>query len=361
MKDNISSAQWFAVLAASVAAILMMNYVRLFVSEVGRGTYISALLISVLTGLFLIAIIAVMKRNDFRSPQENITLLLGRKVALCLCSLTAIGFFLFTVETLNICVYIVKFYFLPRTPTPLLAAVLFLPTAYTAYCGFRTFGSVASAALISFFLFLAMFFFTKNNYLPSNLMPWNDFQWSEIFTSLPFLFLSAPALASSFFVLPYCDDHKGLMKRSLLFVFCFGALTLFLYAAGMAYFGETIIQRLTLPFYNLSPFFKGNLLERFDILYMLALLPTVSVFNSFAFSVFDLIRREILIGIDAKHHGKIILLCSAITVTASSFTVNRFAMWQIYQYCNLAALGITLFFLLLSAASAMKRRRLRHD
>ena len=107
MKDNISSAQWFAVLAASVAAILMMNYVRLFVSEVGRGTYISALLISVLTGLFLIAIIAVMKRNDFRSPQENITLLLGRKVALCLCSLTAIGFFLFTVETLNICVYIV--------------------------------------------------------------------------------------------------------------------------------------------------------------------------------------------------------------------------------------------------------------
>ena len=54
MKDNISSAQWFAVLAASVAAILMMNYVRLFVSEVGRGAYISALSVAVLTGIFLV-------------------------------------------------------------------------------------------------------------------------------------------------------------------------------------------------------------------------------------------------------------------------------------------------------------------
>ncbi|MBQ6810714.1 MAG: GerAB/ArcD/ProY family transporter [Firmicutes bacterium] len=356
MKDNISSAQWIAVLASSVSAILMMNYIRLFVSEVGRGTYISALLLALLTGIFILILIDLEKANDFRSPLETSMFLMGKAPAYCICILTALAFYLFTVETLNIYVYIVKFYFLPRTPTPILAFVLFLPAAYIAFCGFRTFGSMASITLLAFILFLLMFFFTKNNYLPSNLMPWNDFQWSNVLSSLPGLFLSAPAIAASFFILPYCTDHKHIKRKAVFFSLGFGALMIFLYFAGMAYFGEHIIQKLILPFYNLSPFFKGNLLERFDIIYMLALLPTLGIFNAFAFSVCSLIGKELFPSESTKHPGRWIILFSVSAVLLSSLTVNRVPLWQIYQYCNITSLILFGIFALIYGTAAVKRR-----
>lgn len=359
MKDNISSAQWIAVLASSVLAILMMNYIRLFITEVGRGTYVSALVLAFLTGFFAILVIILEKANDFRSPLETSVYLLGKIPAYLLCFLTALAFFFLAVETLNIYVYIVKFYFLPRTPTSILALVLFLPTAYMAYCGFRTFGSMASVSLISFGLFLLMFFFTKNNYLPSNLMPWNDFQWSKVISSLPGLFLSAPAIVASFFILPYCSDHSRLKKKAIIFSVCFGALMIFLYFAGMAYFGENIIQKLILPFYNLSPFFKGNLLERFDILYMLALLPTLGIFNAFGFSVSTLIGQELFVSENSKHRGRWIVLLSLTAVILCSYTVNRLPLWQIYRIGNIVGLVFFAVFALIYGAAVVKRRALR--
>ena len=357
MRNNITSTQWFSVLAASLSAILMMNYVRMFVTEVGRGTYLSALLLALFTGILLFIILALEKANDFRSPTETISSLLGSiptKIILCL---TVLGFFLYAVETLNIYVYIVKFYFLPRTPSLFLATALFLPAIYTAYCGFRTFGSVASVSLTFFALFLLMFFFTKNNYLPSNLMPWNEFQWTDILSSLPFLFLSAPALAASFFILPYCRDHRQMGRKTILFTLIFAFLLIFLYFTGMAYFGEQTIQRLILPFYNLSPFFKGNLLERFDIFYMLALLPTISIFNSFGFSVCILIQEELLIKCNTKHRGLTVFLFVTAIVTLSSFTMDRIPMWTAYQYSNLIALIFCGIFLFLYSGAVIKKRR----
>lgn len=359
MKDNISSAQWIAVLASSVSAILMMNYIRLFVSEVGRGTYISALLLAFLTGMFLLVVIFLEKANGFHSPLETSIYLLGRIPAYLLCFLVLFAFFLLTVETLNIYVYIVKFYFLPRTPTPILAFVLFLPSAYIAFCGFRTFGSMASISLLSFVLFILMFFFTKNNYLPSNLMPWDEFQWSKIISSLPGLFLSAPAIAASFFILPYCNDRSRLKKKTIIFSLCFGALMIFLYLTGMAYFGENTIQKLILPFYNLSPFFKGNLLERFDIIFMLALLPTLSIFNAFGFSVATLIGQELFPSTFCNHRSRWIVLLSLTAIILCSFTVNRLPLWQLYRIGNMIALILFSVFTWIYGAAAVKRRKIQ--
>lgn len=359
MKDNISSLQWLATLGASVAAVLMMNYLRLFVEAVGRGTYVSVLLLSVLTLALLILAIFSIRANDFRSPIEVVAEILGKKGSLCLCAVIALGFFFFTVETLNIYIYIVKFYFLPRTPTLILTAVLFLPAAYMAYCGLRTFGSMASASALAFVLFLLMFPFTKNNYFPANLMPWNDFQWQEIFSALPFLFLTAPSIAATFFMLPYCSDRRHLLRKSLFFAALLGFLLIFLYFAGMAYFGENVIKKLILPFYNLSPFFKGNLPERFDILFMLALLPSITVFNGFAFSIFTLIQQELLPRLNAAHRGKTVLFFAVTAVFLSHQTMHRVALWKVYPYCNLAALLLTVLLLLLYFCAAVKKGRRR--
>lgn len=357
MKDNISSAQWITIMGASVAAVLMMNYLRLFVEAVGRGAYVSALLLAAITFVLLLIAILSVRANGFRSPIEVTAEIIGKKGSLCLCAIAALGFFLFTAETLNIYIYIIKFYFLPRTPTLLLTAVLFLPAVYMAYCGLHTFGSMASASVLAFALFLLMFPFTKNNYFPANLMPWSDFQWREILSSLPFLFLSAPAIAASFFMLPYCSDRRHLLRKSLIFAALFGFLMIFLYFAGMAYFGENVIKKLILPFYNLSPFFKGNLPERFDILYMLALLPSVTVFDGFAFSVFTLIQQNLLPRLNAKHRGKTVLVFAFCAVLLSRLTIYRLSIWKIYRYCNLAALILIGIFLLLYFCAALKNRR----
>lgn len=357
MKDNISATQWLSMLGASVSAILMMNYIRLFVSAVGRGTYLSALLLAAFTLILLLGILALVRANDFHSPREVTAALLGERAAALLCAFAALLFFLFAAETLNIYVYIVKFYFLPRTPTTVLAIVLFLPGAYMAFCGFRTFGNIASAASLGWILFLLMFPFTKNNYLPANLMPWNDFSLSDIFATLPSHFLTAPAAAASFFALPHCTERQKLKKKALTFAVLLCLVMLFLYFAGMAYFGENVIKRLILPFYNLSPFFKGNLLERFDIIYMLALLPSLTVFNGFAFSMFALIRQESTKKGNAAHCGRRLFLFAAAVVFLSVVTVNHISLRKVYTCGNIIFLFLIGVLSLCYLGSALKKRR----
>lgn len=359
MKDNISSAQWMAMLASPISAVLMINYIKLFVTATGRGSYVAAILVALLTFLLLAAVIWLQKKNDYATPLQTARFFGGKTFSVIFNAAIALCFFLFTVEALNIYLYIVKFYFLPKTPETVLAILLFLPTAYMAYCGFRSFTYMTTASLFAVLLFLLMFPFTKNNYFVANILPLNDFYWRDIFSSLPVLFLSAPAVAASFFALPLCDDHRSLYRKAAVFTVCFGALMLFLYAAGMMYFGENIIKKLILPFYNLSPYFKGNLLERFDIFFMLALLPLISIFCSFGFSVFTVIQQDLLPRLNARRRKTAVLIYSAVVVFLSVVSANRLPLWKVYRYGNVTALIITALLILLYFAAIYRKRRIK--
>ena len=359
MRDNISSYQWLAMLSAPVSAVLMINYIKLYVTAAGRGSYVAAIIVSLLTFLLLAAVIFLQNKNDYRTISQTASFLLGHRAGQIFCAAAALFFFLFTVEALNTYVYIVKFYFLPKTPELILTFVLFLPGAYMAYCGFRSFTYMAAASLFAVVLFLLLFPFTKNNYLVANVLPLNDFYLEEIFTSLPVLFLSAPAAAASFAALPLCGDRRRLYRKAAVFSAALCILMIFLYAAGMMYFGEGIIQKLVLPFYNLSPFFKGNLLERFDIFFMLALLPVVTIYSAFGFSVFTVIQQDLLPGLNARRRKGLMIAYSMIIVLLSALSVNRLPLWKIYRGFNAASLVLVGVFLLLYAAAFLKRRRCR--
>lgn len=357
MKDNISSFQWLAMLTAPVSAVLMVNYIKLYVTAAGRGSYVAAVIVSLLTFLLLALVISLQEKNGYSTIRQTVSFLCGQKTALFFTAAAALCFFLLTVESLNIYLYLVKFYFLPKTPELILAVVLFLPAVYMAYCGFHSFTYMTTASLFAVILFLLLFPFTKNNYLTANVLPLDDFYWQDIFTSLPVLFLSAPAVAASFVALPLCTDHRHLYRKAAIFtaVFCF--LMIFLYAAGMMYFGEEIIKKLVLPFYNLSPFFKGNLLERFDIFFMLALLPVITIYSAFGFSVFTVLQQDLLPTVNARHRKSLIIGYGLCAVLLSVCTVNRLPLWKTYRAINVAALILTAVFLLLYAAAALKRRR----
>lgn len=357
MKDNISSYQWLAMLSAPISAVLMINYIKLYVTSTGRGSYVAAIIVSILTFLLLAAIIALQKKNEYRTIRQTASLLWGTKISLFFTAVIALWFFLFTIEALNVYLYIIKFFFLPKTPELILAVVLFLPAAYMAYNGFRSFTYMATASIFAVILFLMLFPFTKNNYLVANVLPLNDFYWQDIVTSLPVLFVSAPAAAASFVALPLCSDHRHLYRKAAIFTAALCFLMVFLYAAGMMYFGEEIIQKLVLPFYNLSPYFKGNLLERFDIFFMLALLPVVTIFTAFGFSVFTVIQQDILPALNARHRKTLIFGYSLCVVLLSAFSVNRLPLWRTYRYSNVAALLLIGLLLLLYIAALLKKRR----
>lgn len=359
MKDNISSYQWMAMLSAPVSAVLMINYIKLYVTATGRGSYVAAIIVSILTFVLLAVGIFLQNKNEYRTISRTASFLFGRRLGPIFCFFVALFFFLFTVEALNTYVYIVKFYFLPKTPELILTFVLFLPAAYMAYCGFRSFAYMAAASLFAFVLFLLLFLFTKNNYLVANVLPLNDFCRKDIFTSLPMLFLSAPAVAASFAALPLCGDRRRLYRKAAVFSAALCVLMIFLYAAGMMYFGEEIIQKLVLPFYNLSPFFKGNLLERFDIFFMLALLPIVTIYSAFGFSVFTVIQQDLLPGLNARRRKGLMTVYSVGIVLLSALTVNRLPLWKIYRSFNAAFLVLVGVLFLLYAAAYLKRRRTR--
>ena len=359
MRDNMSSYQWLAMLSAPVSAVLMINYIKLYVTAAGRGSYVAAIIVSILTFILLAAVIFLQNKNEYRTISQTASFLFGSRPGSIFCLFVALFFFLFTVEALNTYVYIVKFYFLPKTPELILTFVLFLPAAYMAYCGFRSFAYMAAASLFAFVLFLLLFLFTKNNYLVANVLPLNDFCRKDIFTSLPMLFLSAPAVAASFTALPLCGDRRRLYRKAAVFSAALCVLMIFLYAAGMMYFGEEIIQKLVLPFYNLSPFFKGNLLERFDIFFMLALLPIVTIYSAFGFSVFTVIQQDLLPGLNARRRKGLMTVYSVGIVLLSALTVNRLPLWKIYRSFNAAFLVLVGVLFLLYAAAYLKRRRTR--
>lgn len=358
MKDNISSYQWLAMLSAPVSAVLMINYIKLYVTATGRGSYVAVAIVSLLTFLLLALVIFLQKKNEYTTIQQTVSFLWGRKTSLFVSAVIALCFFLFTVEALNIYLYIVKFYFLPKTPELILAVVLFLPAMYMAYCGFRSFTYMTTASLLAVILFLLLFPFTKNNYLAANILPLDDFYWKDIFTSLPILFLSAPAVVASFVALPLCSDHRHLYRKAAIFTAVLCLLMTFLYTAGMMYFGEEIIKKLVIPFYNLSPFFKGNLLERFDVFFMLALLPVITIYTAFGFSIFTVLQQDLLPAVNARHRKSLILGYSLFVILLSGFTVNRLPLWKIYRSTNVTALIIIgVFFLLYTAAYLKKRRK----
>lgn len=357
MKNNISSYQWLAMLMAPVAPMLMMNFVKLFVRATGRGSYLEILLIAALTFLFLGATIAVSKRNCFSTLHQSVADLCGIRPAKLILFLIAIAFLFYAIVTLDIYIFIVKLYFLPKTPTFIIALLLFLPTAYMAYCGCRIFTQMTTASILALILFLSIFLFTKNNYMASNLFPLTDFKGTDILSSLPFLFLPAPAIAASFILLPLCQDRRGLYAKSAIYAGTIAILMLFTYAMGMMYFGETILSKLTLPFFNLSTYFKGNLLERFDVFFMLALLPSLNIFSAFGFSVFMLIQKDLLIRANTQRPRTTVLCWSILTIGAALFFLYRLSLWEVYRWCNCGALILAGVLALINLLASGKRRR----
>lgn len=357
MKNNISSYQWMAMLMAPVAPMLMMNFVKLFVRATGRGSCLEIILIAILTFLFLGATVAILKRNHFAPLHQSIATLWGIKPAKIMLFFVALAFLFFAIVALDIHTFIIKLYFLPKTPTIIIMLLLFLPTVYMAYCGFRTFTQMTTASILALILFLSIFLFTKNNYMASNLFPLTDFKGTEVITSLPFLFLPAPAIAASFILLPLCRDHQRLYTKSAIYAGIIAVLMLFTYAMGMMYFGETIISKLTLPFFNLSTHFKGNLLERFDVLFMLALLPSLSIFSAFGFSVFMLIQKDLLIQANTQRPRTTTLCWSIFTIAAALFLLYRLSLWEVYRWCNCGALILAGLLALINLLTPRKRRK----
>lgn len=358
-QNTISSFQWIAALSAPVFPVFIMHFVKLYVSSAGRGAWFSAFLVSLLTLLILYATIALYKKKEKSGFPYTPTLLFGKRTSFVLCFLGASCFLLYSAVGLSLFVFIVKFYFLPRTPAVFLLILLFLPALTTAKYGFRVFTYTASAAVLALLLFLSLFLFTKNNYLLSNVFPLTEFDLRNTIKTLPFLTVTAPSLCAAMFLLPHCCDTKHIFGKAAVFVGICAVLMLFLYVAGMSYFGEALISRLTLPFYNLSPFFKGNLLERFDIFYMLALLPSAQIFTTFGFSVFHLIWED-LFGVS---HGKTknlrIGVSSLITLLTAGIAYSFLPLWDLYRWSNAFFLFLTLLLLFFTADpfQIIKKRR----
>ena len=356
MKDTISSLQWLSALTTPITAVLMLSFVSMIVSAAGRGAYISCLLMALLTFALLFLVIMLMRLNDFCSPTLAAAAFFPPVAAKGLVLFSGLFFLFLSVITLNIYVYIVNYFFLPGTPDAILALILYLPAVYMAYCGLRTFTYMTSASLLAFFLFLLFFLFTKDNYLLSNLFPLNDFKWKDVISAVPGLLLSAPSLLFGFFLLPRCDDRNRLRIKAALFCLLFLLVTEYIYAMGMSYFGERVITKLVMPFYHLDPVFKGNLLERFDIFFMLTLLPVISIATAYGPALFAEILREL----NTEHESRIkplIILAGGSVVLLSALSVNRISLWHWYRLGNIGALILLLSWIVVYALAAVKRRR----
>lgn len=77
MKDNISSYQWMAMLSAPVSAVLMINYIKLYVTATGRGSYVAAIIVSILTFVLLAVGIFLQNKNEYRTISRTASFLLA--------------------------------------------------------------------------------------------------------------------------------------------------------------------------------------------------------------------------------------------------------------------------------------------
>lgn len=357
MNDRISSHQLTAVLLPLIFTPMMMNFSRLVYTETGRGSWLTLLLIALGTWLLSAAIIKLYSRFP-ATVLENGTLLWGRKITSLFLFAAALLFLLFSAAALNVEIYVVKLFFLPRTPELVIALLLFLPAIAMTCCGLRSYTYMATLLLPALMLFLTMFLFTKHNYRPEELFPLGEFRISEVLAAVPKLFLTAPGIAATFFILPYVTDNRHLYRKAAVSALLVFVLGLFVYAMALMYFGGNTLTQLILPFYNLSSIFKGTLAERMDILFMITILPAMMVCNGFGITAANLILKNQLLKTYARRKFLPLILMTCTILSVALFTSESLPLWTLWQFCNTASLFLILLLLLLTAWANHKRRRI---
>lgn len=353
-KNNITAAQFGTYLLASVAALAMMNLAPMFCKHFNKESWFFLAVISLSSLLFLLFLALVVKKTEYQEVLWIFKKNLGNSLGIFLFTLLSIYLLILCCFSLRIFTFIVNLYYLPETPLIVISALLMLPTVYTIYGGLRGFGHTTTLLFYFIPAFLFLFLLTKDNYIFANLFPLTEGSIGQMLPSTPLYFVTSFTLVGAFFMLPKICNRHSINRHILLFSLLSFFLMLFVYAIGKSYFGDAL-NELTLPFHNLSTPYKGKMMERLDVLYILIFIPVLGLYVSSFFVTFYLSQKQLLPQLNKNHHTSLLVFFYILITLIATYTPLPLGIWKLFLIENVANLFVFAVILCLYFVFLLKR------
>lgn len=356
-RDNITASQLTTLLLASSAAPAMLNIIVVFTQTVGRMSLAAIGLNAVVTTVLLFLVLSLQRRVGFRDPVDVLKSSFGQFFG----HLIALGvtlIFLYGASIiLRIVIFIISRLFLPLTSNLILSLLFYLPVIMIALCGLRLFGNLSIFLYILLPVFVSLFILPVENYTFTFLFPLWEGNLSDLLKGWYSYFFTLMSTLALFYLLPYVGKRVHLARSLWCFLLLVFSLCLFVFVAGVAFFGFDVISDLLMPFYNLSSARKGTMLERTDVLFILILVPTIGLMLSFYYTTFYLSQRRLFLQVNQQHPRRVMMMTGLLIVLLSLGNIYGGNIWLTVSYLNYFYAFLLLLLIAAYVIEIAKKRR----
>lgn len=277
-KDRLTSLQVSIFVASTLIGVGILTLPRSVTMDAGVGGVISL----TIAGVIIATASLILSKLSQRFPDQNVVemsqMIIGKIPGTLLSGILVFYFIITTGTVLRLFGGVLKVFLLRNTPLEVIMITMLLVVMYLVQHGIQPLVRICEAffPVLLFALFILLIFpvadFRMNEFRPmlaEGIMP--------ILKGLPGAILTFIGVEVIFFVCPYMEKQKNLVKASLIGVGITFAIYMAVLVITLAAFGVELTQHFMYPTLSLARYvtFPGAFLERFDILFVAFWIITV--------------------------------------------------------------------------------------
>lgn len=244
--------------------------------DAGHDGWISMLIAGAVSTTAMFIIIKLLKRYSNKSIFDINEILYGRVlgkvfsvlIILYMMSLATVAFRLF--------VEIVKITVLRRTSPIILSFLLVLPSFYLVWHGTKALSRYSTIILFVILTIIILCLSLIKDFKIINLMPVGIAGIKPILGSVPTAIYSYLGLENMAVIYPFIKDKEKAMKYSIAATIITTTFYTFIVIITTGFFGEHMLESMSLPLYSLSRALKVPIFERFDLFFITIWLPAMA-------------------------------------------------------------------------------------
>lgn len=354
--NNIKSSQLMLLTFITQTGIGIIILSSDLAKQVGHDGWISILI----TGIIMIIISALfvlfLRRYKDKDIYKINEFIFGKFLGFIFNVLLIIYLLVNAVGSLSIFNFFIRINILHETPAWILAPFIILPTIYLVWQGLKYVGRFLYIAVVAYIIIIIYTILIYNEYKFSFLMPIGEAGIMQIISSIKTSFFAYLGFELIVFIYPEISDKENALKSHISATLMSIIFFLIITIVSTAIFGENLLSKLSMPFFDLSRVYNAPIFERVDLYYIgLWFIPTACSMRSYVFvtlysmeKVFKLKKTRLIYGI-----------FFVIIILLSSIPRNINQVLKFIEVINISAIAVTLFILICFILSFIRTKGVR--
>lgn len=272
-RHSINSKQLLVYIMSAQIGVGIITLASQLAKDVGHDGWIPILMAGLVTVVFMVLLMLLMKRYSDKSIFEINRFLFGKlpggliNILLTLYLTFATGMILraFTDFT---CMLV-----LPSTPPVILACLLILPTLYLTWYGLQAVVKFSYVLFLSLSVILFLAVLTHDELRMTFLMPVGEAGIDALIKEIPTIIYSILGFELFVYIYPQIVDKTRAMKWAITAILYTVFFYVFVFILSVSLVGEQRLALLTAPLFNLARYYRQILFERVGFFFILLWLP----------------------------------------------------------------------------------------